>query len=81
MPSRNVIASRPSSLRLRWLLARFGGHVAWQQLKIEIQALTGEIQGIGNEDGLWRGLCQIPGFGPWSRTRLGRLRPRYNHSS
>ena len=47
---------------LRWLLARMWQE--WQQMEIEIQAITDEIERISNQDELCRRLRQIPGFGP-----------------
>jgi transposase len=55
-------AEQNLSPRLRWLLARMWQE--WQQLEIDIQAITGEIERISTEDGLCRRLRQIPGFGP-----------------
>jgi len=55
-------AEQNLSPRLRWLLARMWQE--WQQLEIDIQAITDEIERICNEDELCRRLRQIPGFGP-----------------
>lgn len=55
-------AEQNLSPRLRWLLTRMWQE--WQQLEIDIQAITDEIERISNEDGLCRRLRQIPGFGP-----------------
>jgi transposase len=55
-------AEQNLSPRLRWLLARMWQE--WQQLEIDIQAITDEIERISNEDELCRRLRQIPGFGP-----------------
>jgi transposase len=55
-------AEQNLSPRLRWLLARMWQE--WQQLEIDILAITDEIERISNEDGLCRRLRQIPGFGP-----------------
>jgi len=50
------------SPRVRWLLERMWQE--WQQMEIEIKAITDEIERISNENALCRRLRQIPGFGP-----------------
>ena len=55
-------AEQNLSPRLRWLLQRMWQE--WQQLEIDIQAITGDIERMVDEDGLCRRLRQIPGFGP-----------------
>ena len=55
-------AEQNLSPRLRWLVQHLWQE--WQQLEIEIQAITDEIERIGQEDGLCRRLRHIPGFGP-----------------
>jgi Transposase IS116/IS110/IS902 family len=48
--------------RLRGLLDRLWQE--WKQLETDIEAITGEIERISNEDARCRQLRQIPGFGP-----------------
>jgi len=55
-------AEQNLSPRLRWLLQRL--RQEWQQIEVDIQAITDEIERISNEDALCRRLRQIPGFGP-----------------
>jgi transposase len=55
-------AEQNLSGRLRWLLDRLWQE--WKQLETDIEAITGEIERIRNEDAGCRQLRQIPGFGP-----------------
>jgi transposase len=55
-------AAKNLSPQLRWLLERMWQE--WQQMEIDIKAITDEIERISNQDALCRRLRQIPGFGP-----------------
>jgi len=54
-------AEQNLSGRVRWLLDRLWEE--WKQLETGIEAITGEIERISNEDARCRQLRQIPGFG------------------
>jgi len=62
LPSVIEDAEQKLSPRLRWLLDRMWQE--WNQMEVDIKAITEAIERIGNENALCRRLRQIPGFGP-----------------